>query len=40
LSLIGKTDRLKVIDQGSDDSVNAVSIKKLVYTTTGVETTK
>ncbi|MGB4438327.1 MAG: alpha-D-ribose 1-methylphosphonate 5-phosphate C-P-lyase PhnJ, partial [Sedimentibacter sp.] len=39
LSLIGKNDRLKVIDQGSDDSVNAVSIKKLVTTTTGVEIT-
>lgn len=39
LSLIGKDDRLKVIDQGSDDSVNAVSIKKLVTATTGVETT-
>lgn len=39
LSLIGKNDRLKVIDQGSDDSVNAVSIKKLITETTGVETT-
>ncbi|MEQ2527334.1 carbon-phosphorus lyase complex subunit PhnJ [Robertmurraya yapensis] len=39
LSLIGKDDVLKVIDQGSDDSVNAVNIKKLVFDTTGVETT-
>lgn len=39
LSLIGKQDLLKVIDQGSDESVNAVSIKKLVQTTTGVEVT-
>lgn len=39
LSLIGKTDRLKVIDQGSDESVNAVSIKRLVQQTTGVEVT-
>jgi alpha-D-ribose 1-methylphosphonate 5-phosphate C-P lyase len=39
LSLIGQKDVLKVIDQGSDDSVNAVSIRKLVTTTTGVETT-
>lgn len=39
LSLIGKEDVLKVIDQGSDDSVNAVSIRKLTVTTTGVETT-
>ncbi|UKS28619.1 alpha-D-ribose 1-methylphosphonate 5-phosphate C-P-lyase PhnJ [Paenibacillus sp. HWE-109] len=36
LSLIGKLDRLKVIDQGSDESVNAVSMKKLINKTTGV----
>ena len=30
---------LKVIDQGSDDSVNAVNIKKLVADTTDVEVT-
>ena len=30
LSIIGRDDVLKVIDQGSDDSVNAVNIKKLV----------
>lgn len=29
LSLIGPRDVLKVIDQGSDDSVNAVNIKKI-----------
>lgn len=39
LSLIGKTDVLKVIDQGADESVNAVSIKKLVQETTGVQVT-
>lgn len=39
LSLIGKNDVLKIIDQGSDESVNAVNIKKLVSDTTGVETT-
>ncbi|MFE0503326.1 alpha-D-ribose 1-methylphosphonate 5-phosphate C-P-lyase PhnJ [Peribacillus butanolivorans] len=39
LSLIGKEDVLKVIDQGSDESVNAVNIKKLVSDTTGVRTT-
>jgi len=39
LSLIGKEDILKVIDQGADESVNAVNIKKLVKKTTGVETT-
>ena len=39
LSLIGKRDVLKVIDQGSDESVNAVNIKKLVSDTTGIITT-
>ncbi|MDB2139019.1 MULTISPECIES: alpha-D-ribose 1-methylphosphonate 5-phosphate C-P-lyase PhnJ [Clostridium] len=40
LSLIGKEDVLKVIDQGSDESVNAVNIKKLVNKTTGVKVTQ
>lgn len=39
LSLIGKKDILKVIDQGSDESVNAVNIKKLINKTTGVKIT-
>lgn len=39
LSIIGQEDVLKVIDQGSDDSVNAVNIKKLVSFCTGVEIT-
>jgi len=39
LSLVGATDVLKVIDQGSDESVNAVSIKRLVHLTTDVATT-
>ncbi|MCE5223005.1 alpha-D-ribose 1-methylphosphonate 5-phosphate C-P-lyase PhnJ [bacterium] len=30
LSIIGCADTLKVIDQGSDDSVNAISIKKFI----------
>jgi alpha-D-ribose 1-methylphosphonate 5-phosphate C-P lyase len=34
LSLIGKGDKLKVIDQGADDSVNAVNIKKFIKDTT------
>lgn len=34
LSLIGSRDVLKVIDQGADDSVNAVNIKKLITSTT------
>ena len=39
LSLIGKDDVLKVIDQGSDESVNAINIKKLIVPTTGVKIT-
>lgn len=39
LSIIEPDDILKVIDQGSDDSVNAVNIKKFVNAVTGVETT-
>ena len=39
LSLIGPEDILKVIDQGSDESVNAVNIKKFVGMCTGVATT-
>lgn len=39
LSLIGPEDTLKVIDQGSDESVNAVNIKKFVGMCTGVKTT-
>lgn len=39
LSCIGPEDTLKVIDQGSDASVNAVSIRGLVQQTTGVDTT-
>lgn len=39
LSLINEEDTLKVIDQGSDDSVNAVNIKKFIKNCTNVETT-
>ena len=39
LAIIGPDDTLKVIDLGSDDSVNAVNIKKLVVDTTDVEVT-
>jgi alpha-D-ribose 1-methylphosphonate 5-phosphate C-P lyase len=39
LALIGADDVLKVIDQGSDDSVNAVNIKKFVKAVTGVSVT-
>jgi len=40
LSLIGRKDILKVIDQGADESVNAVNIKKLIQNTTGVKITE
>ncbi|WP_085830930.1 alpha-D-ribose 1-methylphosphonate 5-phosphate C-P-lyase PhnJ [Collinsella vaginalis] len=40
LACIGPDDVLKVIDQGSDASVNAVSIRDLVHETTGVELTE
>ena len=40
LSIIGPDSTLKIIDQGSDDSVNAVSIKKFVKECTGVELTE
>lgn len=39
LSIIGREDILKVIDQGSDDSVNAVNIKKFVEKVAAVKTT-
>ena len=40
LSLIGKDDVLKVIDQGSDESVNAVNIKKFIGACTDVSVTE
>ena len=39
-SIIGSDDTLKVIDQGADDTVNAVSIRKFFARTAGVETTE
>jgi alpha-D-ribose 1-methylphosphonate 5-phosphate C-P lyase len=39
-SVIGPDDRLKVIDQGSDDTVNAISIKQFFTKTAGIETTE
>jgi len=38
-SLIGPGDTLKVIDQGSDDTTNAVSIRRFFARTAGVATT-
>ncbi len=39
-AIIGKDDVLKVIDQGSDDTTNAVSIRKFFAKTAAVETTE
>lgn len=38
-AIIGKNDALKVIDQGSDDTTNAVSIRAFFARVTGVTTT-
>lgn len=38
-AIIGPEDVLKVIDQGADDTTNAVSIRRFFVRTTGVETT-
>ncbi len=38
-AILGPDDVLKVIDQGSDDTTNAVSIRKFFERTAGVETT-
>ena len=38
-AVIGPEDVLKVIDQGSDDTTNAVSIRSFFRSTTGVRTT-
>jgi alpha-D-ribose 1-methylphosphonate 5-phosphate C-P lyase len=38
-SVLGPNDRLKVIDQGADDTTNAVSIRRLFAKTAGVATT-
>ena len=38
-SILGPDDMLKVIDQGSDDTTNAVSIRKFFQNTAGVATT-
>ena len=39
-SIIGSDDTLKVIDQGADDTTNAVSIRRFFRRTTGVATTE
>src|SRR4051794_36661481 len=39
-AIIGQSDVLKVIDQGADDTTNAVSIRRFFARTTGVRTTE
>ena len=39
-SIIGRSDVLKVIDQGADDTTNAVNIRRFFERTTGVATTE
>ena len=39
-SILGPDDRLKVIDQGSDDTTNAVSIRNFFRRVAGIETTE
>jgi alpha-D-ribose 1-methylphosphonate 5-phosphate C-P lyase len=39
-SIIGRADVLKVIDQGADDTTNAVNIRRFFSRTTGVATTE
>jgi alpha-D-ribose 1-methylphosphonate 5-phosphate C-P lyase len=39
-SIIGRNDVLKVIDQGADDTTNAVNIRRFFARTTGVATTE
>jgi alpha-D-ribose 1-methylphosphonate 5-phosphate C-P lyase len=38
-AIIGPDDVLKVIDQGADDTTNAVNIRRFIARTTGVQTT-
>src|ERR1700704_5793830 len=38
-AIIGQDDTLKVIDQGADDTTNAVSIRRFFARTPGVQTT-
>jgi alpha-D-ribose 1-methylphosphonate 5-phosphate C-P lyase len=39
-SILGRDDTLKVIDQGADDTTNAVSIRRFFARTAGVRTTE
>src|SRR3546814_9599507 len=39
-AILGEGDVLKVIDQGADDTTNAVSIRRFFVRTAGVQTTE
>lgn len=39
LSLVGPQDRVKVIDQGADDSVNAANLRRFITRMSGAQTT-
>ncbi len=39
LSLVGPDDRVKVIDQGADDSVNAANLRRFIQRMSGAQTT-
>jgi len=39
LSLVGPEDRVKVIDQGADDSVNAANLRRFITRMSGADTT-
>lgn len=37
LAIVGKADVVKVIDQGDDEGVNAVNLRRLITSSTGIE---
>lgn len=39
LAIVGRTDTVKVIDQGDDEGVNAVNLRRLVTSSTAIEET-
>lgn len=39
LAIVGQADVIKIIDQGDDEGVNAVNLRRLVTTSTGIEET-
>src|SRR5579864_5985076 len=39
MALVEPNDTIKVIDQGDDESVNAVNLRRLIHKTTGIQFT-